>query len=185
MNRSRILLIATLAAVAAFLASATVLAAQSSGIAGERYAPGIWIDPDGCEHWVMDDGFEGFMSPHVTRDGVPVCRRVNTCAIIKNEHLFPTDSARINKAGRKWLSNFFKQEGVSSFIIVGHTDNRGSDEYNIGLSGRRASNVATIARKYGAIISGVRAYGERKPRASNATPVGQQKNRRVEILCVR
>ena len=24
---------------------------------GERYVPGIWIDPDGCEHWVMDDGW--------------------------------------------------------------------------------------------------------------------------------
>ena len=23
---------------------------------GERYVPGVWIDPDGCEHWVMDDG---------------------------------------------------------------------------------------------------------------------------------
>lgn len=39
----------------------------------ERYEPTIWIDPDGCEHWVMDDGWEGFMTPHVTRDGKPVC----------------------------------------------------------------------------------------------------------------
>lgn len=43
-------------------------------ILAERYVPGIWVDPDGCEHWVMDDGFEGFMTPHVTRDGKPVCR---------------------------------------------------------------------------------------------------------------
>ena len=25
----------------------------------ESYIPGVWIDPDGCEHWVMDDGVEG------------------------------------------------------------------------------------------------------------------------------
>ncbi len=47
-------------------------------IIAERYVPTIWVDPDGCEHWVMDDGVEGFMTPHVTRDGRPVCRRGNT-----------------------------------------------------------------------------------------------------------
>ena len=40
----------------------------------ERYEPTIWVDPDGCEHWVMDDGWEGFMTPHVDRNGKPVCR---------------------------------------------------------------------------------------------------------------
>ena len=44
-------------------------------ILAERYIPGIWIDPDGCEHWVMDDGMEGYMTPHVRRDGTPVCNR--------------------------------------------------------------------------------------------------------------
>ena len=40
----------------------------------EVYTPGIWVDPDGCEHWVMDDGAEGFMTPNVRPDGRPVCR---------------------------------------------------------------------------------------------------------------
>lgn len=44
-------------------------------ILAERYTPTIWTDPDGCEHWVMDDGAEGFMTPHVTRQGIPVCNR--------------------------------------------------------------------------------------------------------------
>ena len=43
-------------------------------ILAERYIPSIWVDPDGCEHWVMDDGAEGFMTPHVDRHGRPVCR---------------------------------------------------------------------------------------------------------------
>ncbi len=43
-------------------------------IRAERYIPTIWVDPDGCEHWVFDDGFEGYMTPHVRRDGRPVCR---------------------------------------------------------------------------------------------------------------
>jgi len=49
---------------------------------GERYIPTIWVDPDGCEHWVMDDGAEGYMSPHLTRDGLPVCKRGNTCGVL-------------------------------------------------------------------------------------------------------
>lgn len=44
-------------------------------IIAERFTPTIWVDPDGCEHWVLDDGAEGFMTPHVTRDGRPVCNR--------------------------------------------------------------------------------------------------------------
>lgn len=35
----------------------------------EQYVPTTWVDPDGCEHWVMDDGSEGFMTPKFTRDG--------------------------------------------------------------------------------------------------------------------
>ena len=49
---------------------------SQQGRDGGQYIPTIWVDPDGCEHWVMDDGFEGFMTPHVTRDGKPVARIV-------------------------------------------------------------------------------------------------------------
>ncbi|MCG7622115.1 MULTISPECIES: hypothetical protein [unclassified Epibacterium] len=34
---------------------------------------GIWVDPQGCEHWIIDDGVEGYMDPRLTPDGKPVC----------------------------------------------------------------------------------------------------------------
>jgi len=34
----------------------------------------IWIDPNGCDHWIIDDGVEGYMTPRVRPDGTPVCR---------------------------------------------------------------------------------------------------------------
>lgn len=37
-------------------------------------AAGIWVDPMGCDHWIVDDGVEGYMTPRVHRDGRPVCR---------------------------------------------------------------------------------------------------------------
>ena len=42
------------------------LSAQPAFAQTETYEPGIWVDPDGCQHWVMDDGFEGYMTPNVT-----------------------------------------------------------------------------------------------------------------------
>ncbi len=34
---------------------------------------GIWIDPTGCDHWIIDDGIEGYLSQRLNRDGTPVC----------------------------------------------------------------------------------------------------------------
>lgn len=150
----------------------------------ERYVPTVWIDPDGCEHWVMDDGVEGYMSPHVNRNGIPVCRRGNTCGVMYTDQYFATDSSRINASGRQNLMQFFRQARAISFVIVGHTDSRASDEYNMGLSHRRANAVARVAQASGARISDVRGYGERMPKATNATAAGMAQNRRVEIICI-
>ena len=37
---------------------------------------GIWIDPIGCDHWIIDDGVEGYLSPRVDKYGKPVCSGV-------------------------------------------------------------------------------------------------------------
>lgn len=34
---------------------------------------GIWIDPNGCDHWIIDDGLEGYLSQRLDRSGKPVC----------------------------------------------------------------------------------------------------------------
>lgn len=171
----------------AALASACVALMASAAAAEvkmQKYVPGIWVDPDGCEHWVMDDGVEGYMTPHVTRDGIPVCKRGNPCAVMNTDTLFATDSAHISAAGRARLRKFFKEAKATTFLIEGHTDSRASDAYNMRLSERRANAVARIAREMGRTAQ-VRYYGERAPVASNRTAAGRQKNRRVEIYCIR
>jgi outer membrane protein OmpA-like peptidoglycan-associated protein len=151
----------------------------------EPYVPGIWVDPDGCEHWVMDDGFEGFMTPHVNRQGIPVCRRGTPCGTMETDQFFVSDSAKINPAGDARLEEFFTTVDAVSYIIVGHTDSRASDAYNLRLSYRRANAVAAIALRTGSRIADVRGYGERMPLASNGTAEGRAQNRRVEIICLR
>lgn len=44
------------------------------GVLLEGRTAGLWIDGNGCDHWILDDGFEGYMSPRLTEDGKPVCR---------------------------------------------------------------------------------------------------------------
>jgi outer membrane protein OmpA-like peptidoglycan-associated protein len=70
--------------------------------------------------------------------------------------------------------------------VSGHTDSTGSDQYNLELSGRRATTVSGYLRSQG--VSDIRlntlAFGEAKPIASNDTPAGRQQNRRVELVLV-
>ena len=151
----------------------------------EKYVPTIWIDPDGCEHWAMDDGAEGFMSPHRRRDGSAVCHRSEICGVIPTDQLFATDKYAISAAGRATLQNFFQTANAFGFLVYGHTDSRASDEYNMRLSQNRANAVASVAQGIGARVVDVRGFGERQPRADNDTAAGMQQNRRVEIYCIR
>ena len=34
---------------------------------------GIWVDPNGCDHWIIDDGAEGYLSQRLDKYGKPVC----------------------------------------------------------------------------------------------------------------
>ncbi|SIS80213.1 hypothetical protein [Phaeovulum vinaykumarii] len=34
---------------------------------------GVWIDPEGCDHWIIDDGVEGYLTQRVDDYGRPIC----------------------------------------------------------------------------------------------------------------
>ena len=180
--------VASLALAAALTVVGVTADAQTPSQQGRDkgiYTPTIWVDPDGCEHWVMDDGAEGYMTPHVSRQGIPVCRRGNVCGVMETDQFFATDKYNISRAGQARLANFFKTTGAVSYIITGHTDSRASDAYNMRLSYNRANAVARIANQVGARIADVRGYGERMPAAPNNSAANMAKNRRVEIICIR
>ncbi len=62
-----ILRAAAVAVVGLAMATGPLLAQEI--VRGERYTPTIWVDPDGCEHWVMDDGWEGYMDARIDKRG--------------------------------------------------------------------------------------------------------------------
>ena len=100
---------------------------------------------------------------------------------------FETGSAIIKESSMTQVLNFarFLLNNKGSFVkIIGHTDNVGSDAYNMSLSQRRAQSVANKLIEYGvspARISTI-GMGERSPVASNNTAEGRAKNRRIEAV---
>ena len=64
------------AATLAMTTLATPVTAQRLGGDLDNLEPKIWVDPNGCQHWMMDDGVEGYLTPRLNRDGTPVCPEV-------------------------------------------------------------------------------------------------------------
>ncbi len=79
----------------------------------------------------------------------------------------------------------FLQNNPDAYVqLVGYTDSIGSEDYNMGLSQRRANSAANYLMDKYNITSDrivVNYYGEANPVASNDTEEGRAKNRRVEI----
>lgn len=80
----------------------------------------------------------------------------------------------------------FQEFDRSLVDVDGHTDSDGSEEFNLDLSQRRAMAVANYIASRG--VDGrrflVNGFGESQPIASNDTPDGKARNRRVEIRIV-
>jgi outer membrane protein OmpA-like peptidoglycan-associated protein len=101
--------------------------------------------------------------------------------------LFDTAKAHLKSGGMRTLeklATFLKENPERKVLVEGFTDSRGSDEYNQGLSERRANAVRTALIGLGVSTDRIeaRGYGEAFPVAGNEDAAGQQLNRRVEII---
>jgi len=100
--------------------------------------------------------------------------------------LFPTNSTQILSAGQNNLAQLaasLQRYPETTVLIVGHTDARGTDQYNMQLSQNRAQSAANFLISRGIAGSRIRTEGrgESEPVASNETDAGMQQNRRVEV----
>lgn len=100
--------------------------------------------------------------------------------------LFDFDSDRIRAdaaANLNELARSLNKFPNSDLLIVGHTDSRGDDAYNMNLSERRANSASAYLRAQGVPANRIRTSGrgETEPVSSNDTEAGMQQNRRVEI----
>jgi outer membrane protein OmpA-like peptidoglycan-associated protein len=102
--------------------------------------------------------------------------------------LFDFDKADVKPESRPALDEIAKllrADPQLAIVVVGHTDNKGSFDYNIDLSSRRASSVKNeLVSAYGVSPERLTAAGAgmMAPVASNDTDEGRAKNRRVELV---
>lgn len=101
--------------------------------------------------------------------------------------LFDTAAATLKPGANSMIDRvaaFLKDNEGTKVIVEGHTDSRGSDEYNQQLSERRAQSVSDALAFRGIDRGRVEAVGRGKalPVAGNDTAAGQQQNRRVELI---
>jgi chemotaxis protein MotB len=118
------------------------------------------------------------------RDGISVN--------LAQDILFKSGSADLDKTGRELLLKVSDQLKASPFqiVVTGHTDNQKigpalASRYptNWELGGARSSRIVRLFQEAGigperlAAVS----FADSRPRESNDTPVGREKNRRIEI----
>jgi len=127
-------------------------------------------------------------------DGVPVAEApvvapTATKVVLNADTFFDFDKDTLKPEGRQVLDQVAAQVdtiNLETLIAVGHTDSIGTEQYNQGLSERRAASVKNYLVGKG--IPADRIYtegkGETSPVASNATREGRAQNRRVEIEIV-
>jgi outer membrane protein OmpA-like peptidoglycan-associated protein len=101
--------------------------------------------------------------------------------------LFDTGSYTLKPGAREKLAKIsgivLAHPGLT-LQIEGHTDSVGGDEFNQQLSERRADSVRDFLAEQGVAASSItaRGFGKTQPVASNDTPEGRQRNRRVELV---
>lgn len=101
--------------------------------------------------------------------------------------LFATDAATLKPGADRTLdkvAEVLRRDGDLELLIEGHTDSRGTAEYNQALSAQRAAAVQDALMARGVPATQMRAIGrgESTPIASNENSGGRQENRRVELI---
>ncbi len=94
-----------------------------------------------------------------------------------------SDITSNSKLAMDKLVIIFNEYAETNILVEGHTDDKGTDSYNLALSERRAKAVGNYLGRESISTSRltINWYGEAQPKVENATDVGRAENRRVEF----
>ena len=99
---------------------------------------------------------------------------------------FDFDSSEITSQSASILNqhaSLLSSNPAANVLIAGHTDERGSREYNIALGERRAQSASAYLASQGVAANNIRviSYGEERPAAAGTTEEAYAQNRRAEL----
>ncbi len=120
-------------------------------------------------------------------DAMGAGRRVCTLKVENQTYYFDFDSNRMHTEDRASVDvqgRYLASHAHARVVLEGHTDPRGSREYNVGLGERRAKSVAEILKLDGANNDQIRivSYGAEKLAAAGHTEEDYQLDRRVNLI---
>ena len=94
-----------------------------------------------------------------------------------------SDLSEQNTAIVKHYAQILMDNPNKTVVLKGHTDERGTPEYNLALGERRASSVERVMMLFGVAQSRIEniSFGEEQPAEFEHTEAAWEKNRRVEI----
>lgn len=124
------------------------------------------------------------MGPGGVRQRISRIRFGNILFDFNSSDIKPGSIPQLNEIGKALSSPSVK--GLH-FVIEGHTDNVGTEQYNMDLSSRRGESVRRYLTENFTVQNAllkVNGYGEIRPLAENTSPEGRRKNRRVEIVAI-
>ncbi|MDH3455683.1 MAG: OmpA family protein [Gemmatimonadota bacterium] len=163
---------AVIGKVAGNTAAGAVIGAAVGGAAGAII--GGYMDQQAAE---MERDLEGARIERIG-EGIKITFGGGILFDVDRSELRPEAQAELAK-----LSRILNKYEDTNILIEGHTDATGPEEYNMDLSLRRSSSVATFLaiQTVGRERLQAVGYGEVQPIASNETREGRQQNRRVEV----
>ena len=153
----------------------------------------IQVTRDGYESNTFPVGKTNGGTVNIAADLQPIDVIVKETEVALNEIYFEFDKSNITKEGAYELDKLvqaMKANASLEIMVKAHTDSRGSDQYNLNLSDRRARATVQYVLSKGiakARIAG-KGYGESEPKADcreNCTEEDHAKNRRSEFLIVK
>jgi len=179
------------------LAAILISACQSTGdqmaddgsIDGQSQTDGSTLDGSGSDASSLDGSDDGSLTPIVDEPELSAQQMLDQTdsPLATRIIYFDFDSAKISDESLTVLEahgNFIASNGDVSVRLEGHTDERGSREYNIALGDRRAQSVRRVLLFQGASVDQLEtiSYGEEQPAMLGHEETAWGKNRRVELV---
>lgn len=138
---------------------------------------------------LTDDPAQGGKSGRSPGADIDAVGAIGTAVLqhLSGEVLFDFDSDRLKPQADPLLADLaaaITAQGPAWVVVEGHTDDRGTAEYNGSLSQRRAQAVADRLAALGvpAALLTVKGYGASRPVAPNGSEEGRSRNRRVDVV---